>query len=84
MCVERWTDGVASPLATQVADSEWRVPAAAWPYGESYVTSIGGVRTPLAVSAQGDSYVLRGMPSGKGLHLLLGCGSDACVIAGAF
>ena len=69
---------------TDVAADEWRVSASAWPYRETYVTSIGGVRTPLTVTAAGDDDVLRGVPSGKGLHLLLGCGDDVCVIGAAF
>jgi hypothetical protein len=83
LCLARWVKGVPSPRLAAAKDGTWRVPAAAWPYATSYVTTLDGRRTPLTSTAEGDELVLHGEVAGGGIRLLIGCSGEAggdCVV----
>jgi hypothetical protein len=92
LCLARWVRGVAVPRATTSGDGAWRVPAAAWPYPETFVTTLDGGHVRVAETHEGDALVWRPALYGGGrIHLLVGCETVAsadsdpvCVIGAVF
>jgi len=83
-CLARWHAGQLAPLA-RLDHAALVVPAATWPFPESFLTSLAGVRTLLTPTRRGADLVFpASAPPGPGPKLFIGCDAESCVLGSVF